>query len=42
MEVNVADKAAFYRRVGPRFTRTFAEQVEGGSELIARAQALAN
>jgi tripartite ATP-independent transporter DctP family solute receptor len=41
MEVNVADKAAFIAASAPVYA-AFAEQVEGGSDLIARAQALAN
>ncbi len=39
--VNVADKAAFIAASAPVYA-AFAEKVEGGAELVARAQALAN
>ncbi|PTM99723.1 tripartite ATP-independent transporter DctP family solute receptor [Rhodovulum imhoffii] len=40
MEVNVADKAAFISASAPIY-ENFATQVEGGADLISRAQALA-
>lgn len=41
MEVNVADKAAFIEASAPVYA-AFAEQVEGGAELVSHAQSLAN
>ncbi|MCR9149832.1 MAG: TRAP transporter substrate-binding protein [Rhodobacteraceae bacterium] len=41
MEVNVADKAAFIAASAPVY-EAFASQVDGGGDLVARAQALAN
>ena len=40
VEVNVADKAAFIAASAPVY-EAFAAQVEGGAELVSRAQALA-
>lgn len=40
VEVNTADKAAFIAASAPVY-EAFAEQVEGGAELVSRAQALA-
>lgn len=40
VEVNTADKAAFIAASAPIY-EAFAEQVEGGEELVSRAQALA-
>ena len=40
MEVNEADKSAFIDASAPIY-RAFADQVEGGDELVSRAQALA-
>ena len=40
MEVNEADKAAFIEASAPIYA-AFAEQVEGGGDLVSRAQALA-
>ena len=41
VEVNEADKAAFIAASAPIYD-AFAEQVEGGGDLVSRAQALAN